>query len=162
MSESLPIEYRILQAIAARVATIRTANGDAVNIGRRVLIGHPLDPYRDAPCAVVDIDGESGVSRSDPDWKPHRSIRVVVDGYGENAADPLLVGIHMANDIERAVMRDEAESFSAPKHRLGTDGVIRLSIAGATYSRGDTQGSARAFARVAFDVLYLRAFGESS
>src|SRR5690606_15632226 len=109
-SMSEPIEYRILKAIAERVETIRTATGAAADIGAHVIIGGAPDPREPGVRSVVNIDGETNVSAADVPTKPVRSMRVVVSGIGPNSGNPLLLGMQIADDIERAVMAGESDA----------------------------------------------------
>lgn len=162
MSE--PIEYRILQAIAKRVETIRTATGAAADIGANVIIGGAPDPREPGVRAVVNIDGETNVSAGDVPTKPVRSMRVVVSGIGRNSGNPLLLGMQIADDIERAVMAGESDAPDCriiPTRRL--NGLVaRLSPGGSFASPSDQPGISRAYAHVAFDVTYVKNLGVSA
>ncbi|MNS90006.1 hypothetical protein D3C72_1240400 [compost metagenome] len=106
MSQAL----EILQAIKARLATIRTADGYATDIGARVYLGREFGNDEQDPVPLASLHDGGGETKGD--MRPHAGTNSCVRSFVVEAFDtcdsdnPLIKAHALIADIKRAVFKD--------------------------------------------------------
>ncbi len=155
MSIPVPTTPRqVAAALAARLATITTANGFITDIGTKVFRGKKALEESDAPCVVL-VEGNDH-----PKEQTRKGLHLTQTYFFEahdvcDPDHPNDKAHDMLEDLMRVVFSDDATAFSA----LG--GLVKsMQYKGRTIGTRE-DGAAVVFAGIQIDVEYAQALGAS-